>query len=673
MAGAMLLFDRATARLYDVAKSGPAAAELKHDDRIEHAAFSDDGLRIVTASADGSARIWDAATGQPVGPVLKHKGAVHFAAFNHRGNHVVTGGADKTARIWDLASGKRVMLLEHRYTVHDAAFSVDGHRLVTIVRDLESGANDLTVWASAPGPRPLVYRLPPRGGVIVRWATFTPDASHVIWQSANRTVHEWDYQGNPLRRPGRQVGPGVPNVRADREGALSADSRQAIKVDGPAARVYELETAQPTGPTFVHGSEIMFAALSRDGRLALTAGRDWSVRVWDRASGQLVAPPLRHGSRVTSAWFDDSGSRLLTLALDGTLRVWDLSLHELASPIVQLGGGEHTVISPDGTLTAGVDGQGAIWVRDAVTQNVVRGPLALDGRVTDLVFAPDGRRLLARGGVSARVWDAKSGEPLTPVLRVTGSPQQMLFTPDSSHVVLVGSDRILEIYNVGPQATVQKSVRVGSTPWSGATLSPDGLGVVVTNDTQSVAVHDTLTGKPRLGPIKHAAPVTHAAFSPDGKRLAVATAEGTAFVWDTEGRPATAPLSHGHPLHQVVFSGDGRRVVTVADDRTLRLWDVATGQALTPVLSQPDPIETTMLSLDGHRLVTVSPTGAGRVWDLGPDPRPVPDLVRLTQVLSGAAVDPQTGGFKPLDMDDLRAQWPELRRKYPREFTAEAP
>ena len=36
-------------------------------DSVTSAAFSPDGRRIVTASADNTARLWDAETGKPIG------------------------------------------------------------------------------------------------------------------------------------------------------------------------------------------------------------------------------------------------------------------------------------------------------------------------------------------------------------------------------------------------------------------------------------------------------------------------------------------------------------------------------------------------------------------------------------------------------------------------------
>ena len=71
------------------------------------AAFSPDGKRIVTASADKTARIWDVATGQPIGEPLKgHKADVWSAAFSPDGKRIVTASRDKTARLWDAATGQ---------------------------------------------------------------------------------------------------------------------------------------------------------------------------------------------------------------------------------------------------------------------------------------------------------------------------------------------------------------------------------------------------------------------------------------------------------------------------------------------------------------------------------------------------------------------------------------
>jgi WD40 repeat protein len=64
-----------------------------------HAAFSKDGTRIVTASVDGIARLWDA-DGRMLAAFGGHGGSVAAAALSADGLSLVTAGDDGTARIY---------------------------------------------------------------------------------------------------------------------------------------------------------------------------------------------------------------------------------------------------------------------------------------------------------------------------------------------------------------------------------------------------------------------------------------------------------------------------------------------------------------------------------------------------------------------------------------------
>jgi hypothetical protein len=99
----------------DKIRASPAAAALAvavsqawrfilngHESFVHSAAFSPDGSRIVTASADKTARIWDAASAKQIAVLRGHDSYVYFAAFNPDGSRTVTASGDKTARIWDV-------------------------------------------------------------------------------------------------------------------------------------------------------------------------------------------------------------------------------------------------------------------------------------------------------------------------------------------------------------------------------------------------------------------------------------------------------------------------------------------------------------------------------------------------------------------------------------------
>src|SRR5437867_2618354 len=64
------------------------------------------------------------------------------------------------------------------------------------------------------------------------------------------------------------------------------------------------------------GLFVQDAALSRDGRLAVTACYDKTVRVWDATTGDPLTPPLKHSNTVSAVAFSPDGRRVLTGAYD---------------------------------------------------------------------------------------------------------------------------------------------------------------------------------------------------------------------------------------------------------------------------------------------------------------------------------------------------------------------
>jgi WD40 repeat protein len=94
----------ATARIFDVATGTPIGQPMQHEERLNDAAFSPDGTRLVTASNDKTAQVWDADTGAPIGPPLHHERTVVEAKFSPDGKRIVTVTED-AAQLWDTVTG----------------------------------------------------------------------------------------------------------------------------------------------------------------------------------------------------------------------------------------------------------------------------------------------------------------------------------------------------------------------------------------------------------------------------------------------------------------------------------------------------------------------------------------------------------------------------------------
>ena len=75
---------------------------------VASVAWSRDGTRIVSGSADGWIRIWDAGRGRELRAWTAHPGGVRSVAWSPDGGRIASGGADRSLRVWDAADGRQL-------------------------------------------------------------------------------------------------------------------------------------------------------------------------------------------------------------------------------------------------------------------------------------------------------------------------------------------------------------------------------------------------------------------------------------------------------------------------------------------------------------------------------------------------------------------------------------
>jgi WD40 repeat protein len=146
-------------------------------------------------------------------------------------------------------------------------------------------------------------------------------------------------------------------------------------------------------------------------------------------------------------------------------------------------------------------------------------------------------------------------------------------------------------------------------------FSPDGTKLASASLDRTAKVWDTASGKELFTLKGHGDQVLQIRFSPNGKSLATASRDGTAKIWDVATGQTLMTLSgHTGGLTDIKYSPDGKLVATIADDHMVKIWNAESGRELLTLTDTS--LFVISFSPNGSRIALGYEDGTIRVWDI---------------------------------------------------------
>ncbi len=362
---------------------------------------------------------------------------------------------------------------------------------------------------------------------------------------------------------------------------------------------------------------------SPDGsRLVTAANQDHSASVWDTESSRELFLLTGHRALVTGATFRPDGRQIATGDGNGVIKLWDAGT---GRPEASIRGHDRRILGlifdPAGkSLASASEGVVKLWDGDQIIQPHQRA--AASGRVTLSAYSPDGRWIAtARGDGSIKVDDADTGTNAFTIngvnVVVIGASGGLAFRPDGKFLAVNGSDKKVHVWDTEARL---ETLSFGDRDRRiyGLRYSPDGQRIATLGPPpDGVKIWDGGTGRltTSIG-IDSGVASRAVAFSPDGRRIAVASYGTAGRVYDIASKRQTLWLrGHDANLVDVAFSPDGRRIASASADRTIKIWDAETAQERLSLRGHTDEVTGVAFSPDGARVASAGKDGAVKVWD----------------------------------------------------------
>jgi WD40 repeat protein/serine/threonine protein kinase/class 3 adenylate cyclase len=266
----------------------------------------------------------------------------------------------------------------------------------------------------------------------------------------------------------------------------------------------------------------------------------------------------------------------------------------------------------------------ALAERSALTATVAQGQALLDAatavaaqdKAQASALAEAAARRLATSRELVRFAEAELQNPTDPSfsLALLLARESVLTTWRSDQSVLPEAERVLrETVNAVPildQQLPGSSRRVLFAAWS-----PDGKGVVSAGADGVARIWDTVSGDQVLELEGQSGDIHTADWSPDGARILTASQDKTIRIWDARSGDELKSIPYEEAVASAFWSPDGSRILVAVGNKA-RVLDAQSGETLIEVQKITGNFSFGAWSPSGDRFATADNINSVQVWDV---------------------------------------------------------